>query len=61
MAILRDAAQVLNAAYDPNTNRLKATVVGTAGTPRPVRVDHNQIWSKIFDSATGSLRVSRIS
>lgn len=61
MAILRDPEQVLNAAYDANTNRLKATVVGTAGTPRSVRIDHKQIWSKVFDAATGSLRVSRIS
>lgn len=61
MAVRRDADQVLNAAFNQATGRLKVTVVGTAGTPQPVRYDFNQIWAKVFDPSTGSLRVSRIS
>lgn len=60
MAVRRDSDQVLNAAYDPSVNRLKVTVVGVAGAQSPLKIDINQIWSRVFDPATGTLRVSRV-
>ena len=56
MGDLMDVAGVLEAIYDPVTNRLGTTVV--AGVAAHVKEpDANAVWQNCFDAATNTVRV----
>lgn len=56
---MRDANQVIKVVWDATAQNFRVTVVGVS-TTNGTKLSAEQVWKKIYDPATNTIRVAAV-